>query len=59
MPMKANLIPALVLIVIGSLFLLNNLGLTNLSLGKLIATWWPAILILVGVSLLFKDRSGK
>ncbi|SOD55208.1 hypothetical protein SAMN06296416_106175 [Pseudoxanthomonas wuyuanensis] len=57
--MKANLIPALVLIVIGTLFLLNNLGLTNLSLGKLISTWWPAILVLVGISLLFKDRSGK
>jgi len=52
--MKGNLIGAIVLIVVGSLFLLNNLGLTDLSLGRLIHTWWPAILIVVGVSLLFK-----
>jgi uncharacterized membrane protein len=57
--MKANLIPALVLIVIGALFLLNNLGITDLSLGTLVRTWWPAILIVVGVSLLFKNRDRK
>ena len=57
--MKANLIPALVLIAVGTLFLLNNLGLTHLSLGALIQTWWPAVLILVGISLLFKNRGGK
>lgn len=57
--MKANLIPALVLIVIGVLFLLNNLGLTSLNLGEVIRTWWPAILIVVGISLLFKNRDGK
>lgn len=57
--MKANLIPALVLIVIGALFLLNNLGITNLSLGAVVRTWWPAILIVVGISLLFKNRDRK
>jgi uncharacterized membrane protein len=57
--MKANLIPALVLIVIGALFLLNNLGITHLSLGEVARTWWPAILIVVGISLLFKNRDGK
>lgn len=57
--MKANLIPALVLIVIGALFLLNNLGITHLSLGEVVRTWWPAILIVVGISLLFKNRDGK
>lgn len=57
--MKANLIPALVLIVIGALFLLNNLGITDLSLGAVVRTWWPAILIVVGISLLFKNRDAK
>lgn len=57
--MKANLLPALVLIVIGTLFLLNNLGLTSLNLGEVIRTWWPAILIVVGISLLFKNRGAK
>lgn len=57
--MKANLFPALILIAVGALFLLKNLGLTNLNFGALISTWWPAILILVGISMLFKNRSGK
>ena len=41
---------AIVLIVLGALFLLSNLGLIP-RLGPLFATWWPQILILVGVSL--------
>lgn len=57
--MKANLVPALVLIVIGALFLLNNLGLTDLSLGRLISTWWPAILIAVGIGMLFNRGWSK
>lgn len=52
--MKSNLVAALVLIVIGTIFLLNNLGYADLSLTRLLATWWPAILIVVGLGLLFK-----
>ncbi|HBK47482.1 MAG TPA: hypothetical protein DDZ67_13825 [Xanthomonadaceae bacterium] len=51
--MKSNVIAALILIVVGLLFLANNLGWTNLSIGKLITTWWPAILVAVGVGMLF------
>lgn len=43
---------AIVLIVIGSFFLLSNLGLLNISLRELF-TWWPLILIAVGISLFF------
>ena len=57
--MKANLIPALILIAVGILFLLKNLGLTDLNLGALLSTWWPAILIVVGIGLLFKNLDGK
>ncbi|WP_408953341.1 LiaI-LiaF-like domain-containing protein [Lysobacter sp. Hz 25] len=52
--MKSNVVGALILIVIGTLFLLNNLGFTNVSLTRLLMTWWPAILIAVGLGLLFK-----
>ncbi len=52
--MKPNLVAAVLLIVVGSVFLLNNLGYTNLSLTRLLTTWWPAILIAVGIGLLFK-----
>ena len=55
--MRLN-VPALILIAVGIILLLENLGMWNVSLGRLIATWWPAILIVLGVSMLFK-RSSK
>ncbi|HWI10504.1 MAG TPA: DUF5668 domain-containing protein [Burkholderiaceae bacterium] len=44
---------ALILIVLGVLFLLSNLGWLP-RLGPLFAQWWPLILIIVGVSLLIR-----
>jgi hypothetical protein len=46
-------IGALILIVLGVLFLLSNLGWIP-RLGPLFAQWWPVILIVVGVSLLVR-----
>jgi LiaI-LiaF-like transmembrane region len=46
-------IGALVLIVLGVLFLLSNFGWIP-RLGPLFAQWWPVILIIVGVSLLVR-----
>ena len=46
-------IGAIILIVLGVLFLLANLGLVP-QLGSLIAKWWPLILIAVGASLLLR-----
>ena len=57
--MKRNLVAAVALIVIGLLFLANNLGWTDLSLGQLLSTWWPAILIAVGVGMLFNPKPEK
>ena len=50
---------AFILIAIGLLFLLQNLGIADINLGHLIATWWPLILIVVGVSMLFKRGSAR
>ncbi|ADV27799.1 hypothetical protein Psesu_1962 [Pseudoxanthomonas suwonensis 11-1] len=47
--MHRRLIPALVLIVLGTLFLLDNLGV-GLDAGRLLATWWPLLLIAAGLS---------
>ena len=44
---------ALILIVLGLLFLFSNLGWLP-RLGPLFAQWWPLILIVVGVSLLLR-----
>jgi lipopolysaccharide export LptBFGC system permease protein LptF len=44
-------IGAIILIVLGTAFLLSNLGLVP-QLRPLLAQWWPLILIIVGVYLL-------
>jgi lia operon protein LiaF len=44
---------AIILIALGALFLLANLGVIP-NLGALIAKWWPLILIAVGASLLLR-----
>ncbi len=47
----------IVLIVLGVLFLAHNLGyLRSAELKDIIATWWPVILIAVGIAALV-DRS--
>jgi hypothetical protein len=54
--MKRVPIAALILIVLGVVFLLQNLGVLPIPLRQLFATWWPLILIIVGVSLLLKQK---
>ena len=44
---------ALILITLGVVFLLSNLGLLP-RLGPLFANWGPLILIVVGVAMLFR-----
>ena len=57
--MKGNFL-AIVLVATGIFFLLNNLGRIDVSLWGLLRTWWPAILIAVGVALFFvPDTKGR
>ncbi len=49
-------IVAIVLIVAGTVLVLNNLGLTRLSIREIAATWWPVLLIVGGLSLLLRRR---
>lgn len=45
----------ILLIVVGTLLLLSNLGVMHLGqLKNLLKDWWPAILILVGILQIFK-----
>jgi len=48
--MRGN-VAAIVLILAGSFMLLTNLGVIDISLRELLRTWWPLILIAVGVGL--------
>ena len=50
--MRGN-VAAIVLILAGSFMLLTNLGVIDISLRELLRTWWPMILIVVGIGLFF------
>lgn len=52
MPLRSRT-GAVVLIVVGVLFLLSNLGWIP-QLGPLLRQWWPVILIVVGVGMLVR-----
>ena len=55
--MRRGFVWPIVLIVVGVLFLAHNLGfLPFRELREIIGTWWPAILIALGVAGLI-DRS--
>lgn len=56
--MKGN-VAAIALIAFGAFFLLSNLGLINISLAELFKTWWPALLIAVGVAMFFAPADKK
>ena len=43
------------LIVIGVVFLLDNLKVIDISISELIKTYWPVILIWMGVEKLIRD----
>ncbi|MBK9571330.1 MAG: hypothetical protein IPO43_00820 [Rhodoferax sp.] len=50
---------AIVLVLVGAFFLLSNLGLLNVSIAELLRTWWPVILIALGVGMFFVPGSKK
>ena len=54
---RSQFVIATVLIVLGVVFLLGNLDIIDADIGDLITTWWPLILILLGVIGLFQARS--
>ena len=53
--MKRNLGISIFLIAIGVVFLLHNLGYIQISIAKLIKTYWPVILIWIGIEKLIRD----
>jgi len=53
--MKKSIGIAILLIIIGVVFLLDNLGYVHISVAELIRTYWPVILIWMGVEKLVRD----
>ena len=56
--MKGNF-AAIALVAIGIFFLLTNLGVIDISLRELLRTWWPLILIAVGVGMFLTPERTK
>jgi hypothetical protein len=56
--MRGN-VAAIVLVLVGLFFLLNNLGLIDISLWQLVKIWWPLGLIVLGLMLFFAPDRGQ
>ena len=54
-----NSFGAITLIVVGALALARNLGYLEVSITDLIMTWWPLILIGLGISFFFTPDTAK
>ena len=54
--MKKGIGVGILFIVIGLLFLLNNLELLDISIGDLIRVYWPLILIWLGIDKLLRKE---
>ena len=50
---------AVLLILAGILLLLDNLGIIQFSFIELLKTWWPVLLIAVGIALFFTPGDPK
>jgi len=55
---RKSLVWPLVLISLGVLFLLNNLGIVSWSIWSLLWRMWPVLLVAIGLDLIFGRRSG-
>ncbi len=54
---RSQFMIAIVLIALGVIFLMGNLDIIDVDIGDLVATWWPLILISLGVAGVFQARS--
>ena len=56
--MKGNF-GAVVLVLIGAVALAVNLDVLDINFVKLMRTWWPLILIALGIGMFFTPRDGS
>jgi|WetSurMetagenome_2_1015567.scaffolds.fasta_scaffold229144_1 hypothetical protein len=58
----SSIIWGFVFIALGSALLLDRLGYMQFDLGQFLHTWWPLVLIIIGLGMLFDrphDRKAK
>jgi uncharacterized membrane protein len=54
--MKGNF-GAIVMMLVGAIFLAHNLDLIQINVFQLLRVWWPLILILLGIGMFFTKDS--
>jgi predicted membrane protein len=57
--LKGRIIGAIVIILLGVSMLLQRLGIADISLGRMISTFWPVIFIVIGLSLILDNKREK
>ena len=57
--MKKGIGIGMVFIIIGVLFLLNNLELLDISISEIIRVYWPLILIWLGIDRLLRKADNE
>ena len=55
---RSNWLLGAVLILLGGMLLLNNLGITDIDVGYVVSTYWPLLLAFWGLNIIVKERSG-
>ena len=56
---RGQVFTAGILILLGVLFLIDNLNVFNLDTGDLIGTWWPSVLVFLGVVQILSGRGSS
>jgi len=56
---RSSFLLGVVVIALGIILLLNNFEILNVSIGRLISTYWPVLLIIWGVDLVIPDSESK
>lgn len=57
MKKTTSLIAGIILVLVGCLFLVNSLGIFDIGIIGFASDFWPAFLILAGISLIFKKKN--
>jgi lia operon protein LiaF len=58
----SGIIWGLIFIALGTIMLLDRFNYLDFNLGHFLATWWPMILIIIGLGMIFdraSDHRGK
>ncbi|NLM97331.1 MAG: cell wall-active antibiotics response protein [Halanaerobiaceae bacterium] len=57
--MRSSFVWGILIVLIGLILLLNNIGITDFNIGDLFSTYWPLVFIILGLDILLEKNSKK